>query len=358
MGRRDIIVIGCGGWGRHIARHLHAMGRLRGVVDTSPVGRDRAGECAPGVEVHERAETALADPGVRGVMIATPAETHYALACMTLEAGKDVFVEKPMTVDLEEAYDLARLSETSDRILMVGHLLEYHPAVLRLLEMVRAGELGEIRYLISNRLNLGKVRTEENALWSFAPHDIAVILRIVGSMPVEVVATGGSYLRPDVADVTVTQLLFANGVRSHVFVSWLHPFKEQRLVVIGSKKMASFDDVAKKLVLYDQRVDVDEGNGRVTLVRGEGVEVDFPDLEPLQQECLHFLECVDPRCRPRTDAANGVRVLEVLHASQRSLLAHGEPVPLRPRHPAETVATIVTSGLRSSSVTGVAGAKP
>ncbi len=358
MERPDIIVCGCGSWGRHIARNLHALGRLRGVVDTSRAGQVRARDCVPGVEVWERPEAALADSSVCGVMIATPAETHYRLACQTLEAGKDVFIEKPMTVDLEEAYDLLRRAESSDRIVMVGHLLEYHPAVRCLGELVRAGELGEIRYLISNRLNLGKVRTEENALWSFAPHDIAVILRLVGSMPVEVVATGGSYVQPDVADVTVTQLLFANGVRAHVFVSWLHPFKEQRLVVVGSRRMASFDDVAKKLVLYDQRVDVDEDNGRVTHVRGAGTDVEFADLEPLQQECLHFLECMETRHRPRTDAGEGARVLEILHASQRSLLAHGEPMPLiRPSADVEGLPTVVTRRLGSSAVAGTAGAK-
>ena len=166
---------------------------------------------------------------------------------------------------------------------MVGHVLEYHPAVIRLHELVRAGKLGKVQYIYSNRLSLGKVRREENILWSFAPHDVAIILRLMGSMPLQVVATGGAYVQPNIADVTVTSLLFDNGVRAHIHVSWLHPFKEQRLVVIGSRKMASFDDVAKQLVLYDQRVEVEKG--QPVPIKGEGEQVEFAKDEPLRLEC-------------------------------------------------------------------------
>ncbi len=325
---RQIAVVGCGAWGRNLVRTLHKLGALSAVVESTAAGRSLAAELAPGVQVTGNYEQVLADPAVRGVMIATPAETHYQLAREALAAGKDVFVEKPMTETVDEARDLITRAEAAGRVLMVGHLLEYHPAILKLLDMVRSGELGEIHYIISNRLNLGKVRTRENAMWSFAPHDIAVILRLVGAMPVEVVATGGAYLQPGIADVTVTQLRFDNGVRSHVFVSWLHPFKEQRLVVIGSRRMASFDDVAKKLVLYEQRVDFDPTNGNPIPIRGEGVDVKFPADEPLMQECIHFLERIADRQLPRTDGENGRRVLEILHAAQQSLTDHGRPVRL------------------------------
>ena len=170
-----------------------------------------------------------------------------------------MFVEKPLALTYEQGVELVGLARQKDRILMVGHVLEYHPAILKLRELIGAGELGKLRYIYSNRLSLGKIRREENILWSFAPHDVAVILRLTGSLPFQVIACGGNYVQPNIADVTVTNLLFDNGVRSHIYVSWLHPFKEQRLVVIGDKKMASFDDVNKKLVLYDQRVDVDKG---------------------------------------------------------------------------------------------------
>ena len=321
----DIAVLGCGGWGRNIVRTVQQIGRLRSVVDPSEAGQKAAKELAPNACVFAQPDEVFADTSIRGVMIATPAETHYDMACRAIDAGKDVFVEKPLTIDVDEARDLVARAEAADRILMVGHLLEYHPAILKLKELIDSGELGKIRYVISNRLNLGKIRTEENALWSFAPHDIAVILRLVGGMPFEVVATGGSYVSPNIADVTVTQLLFDHGVRSHIFVSWLHPFKEQKLVVVGSKKMASFDDVAKELVLYDQRVDWKQG--QPVPVKGEGVKVQYPADEPLKQECLHFINCIEKRQTPRTDGLNGLRVLQILHAAQRSLMTNGHPVP-------------------------------
>jgi predicted dehydrogenase len=322
----DIAVLGCGGWGKNLVRTLAGLGRLRAVVDPTPEGRERARELAPDAVVHEDPAALWSDDAVRGVMIATPAETHYELACSAIAAGKDLFVEKPLTIDVDEAQDLVHRAAAADRVLMVGHLLEYHPAILKLQELIRTGELGKIRYLISNRLNLGKIRTEENALWSFAPHDIAVILRLVGETPIEVVATGGSYVTPNIADVTVMQLLFPNGVRSHIFVSWLHPFKEQMLVVIGSKKMASFDDVNKKLVLYDQRVDWQQG--QPIPVRGEGTTVEFDADEPLRAECEHFLESMASRRTPRTDGLNGLRVLQILHGAQRSLMTNGQPCRL------------------------------
>jgi predicted dehydrogenase len=328
-GQRNIAVIGCGGWGRNIVRTLsaqHGFGVLRAVVDPSPAGRSVAAELAPEAAVHEGPEAVWDDEAVAGVMIATPAETHYELARDGLEAGKDVFVEKPLTIEVEDARDLCARADAAGRVLMVGHLLEYHPAILALRDLVSAGTLGRIRYIVSNRLNLGKIRTEENALWSFAPHDIAVILRLLGALPTQVVATGGSYLTPGIADVTVTQLLFASGVRGHIFVSWLHPFKEQKLVVIGSKRMASFDDVAKQLVLHDQRVDWEKG--QPVPVRGEGTNVAFAPTEPLKEECRHFIECMAHRRTPRTSGVDGVRVLEILHAAQQSLLADGRPVGL------------------------------
>jgi len=344
----QIAVLGCGAWGGNIVRTAKALGSLRAVVDPTLTGRAKAAQIAPDVNVYDSIEPVLADPAVNGVMIATPAETHYTLACRVLDAGKDVFVEKPLTVDVDEARDLVIRADGAGRILMVGHLLEYHPAIVKLQQLIQADELGKIRYVTSNRLNLGKIRTEENALWSFAPHDISVILRLVGQMPFQIVATGGSYVQANIADVTVTQLLFDNGVRSHIFVSWLHPFKEQRLVVIGSKKMASFDDVAKKLVLYDQRVDWEQG--QPVPVRGEGVEVEYPNDEPLKQEVKHFLHCIGSRQRPRTDGQNGLRVLQILHAAQRSLTTNGHPVTLSldaqpgsARREAETIAPPVTT---------------
>jgi predicted dehydrogenase len=219
-----------------------------------------------------------------------------------------------------------RVAAERGRILMVGHVLEYHPAVLELSKLVHSGALGEVFYVYSNRLSLGRVRREENILWSFAPHDIAVILRLMRAMPVEVAAHGGSYLRPHIADVTLTHLHFENGVRAHIHVSWLHPFKEHRLVVVASDRMASFDDVGKRLVLYDQHVGVE--NGEAVPPRGPGEAVAYPPDEPLRLECEAFLAALRTRTAPLTDGASGLRVLRVLEAAQRSLAGGGATVAL------------------------------
>lgn len=325
-----IAVIGCGDWGKNLVRNFNQLGALALVCDATPAGRAAAESVAPGITVGDDVEAALKGD-VPGVVIATPAEMHYELAKRALEAGKDVFVEKPLALTPQQGAHLVRLSEERGLILMVGHVLEYHPAILKLRKMIADGGLGKVQYIYSNRLSLGKVRREENILWSFAPHDVAIILRLMGSMPLQVVACGGAYVQPNIADVTVTNLLFDNGVRAHIHVSWLHPFKEQRLVVIGSRKMASFDDVSKQLVLYDQRVDVEKG--QPIPVKGEGESVLFAADEPLRQECRAFLDAIATREAPLTDGRSGLRVLEVLGAAQRSLMLNGEPVTIQIGHP-------------------------
>jgi predicted dehydrogenase len=320
-----VAVIGCGYWGRNLVRNFDRLGALAVVCDETKAGRAVAAELAPAVDVVGGLEEVLASD-VKGVVIATPAETHYEIAGRALSAGKDVFVEKPLALTYEQGAVLVRRAEEAGSVLMVGHVLEYHPAVVRMLELVRSGTLGKVHYISSNRLNLGKVRREENILWSFAPHDIAIILRLMGGMPFQVTAHGGGYVQPNIADVTVTHLLFDNGVRAHIYVSWLHPFKEQRLVVIGSKKMASYDDVTKSLVLYDQRVEVQEG--QPVPIKGEGEIVPFAQDEPLQLECSAFLEAMVTRRRPLTDGRSGLHVLQVLQSAQRSLVMNGEPVTL------------------------------
>ncbi|MDQ3746251.1 MAG: Gfo/Idh/MocA family oxidoreductase [Acidobacteriota bacterium] len=324
-GKAPVAVVGCGYWGKNLVRNFQRLGALAAVCDATPAGRATAAEIVPQVPVVGELEEVL-QSDVSGLVIATPAETHYEIASRALRAGKDVFVEKPLALTYEQGASLVRLAEESKAILMVGHVLEYHPAIVRMRELVAAGELGRVRYVSSNRLNLGKVRREENILWSFAPHDIAIILRLTGSMPFQVAALGGSYVQPNIADVTVTHLLFDNGVRAHVYVSWLHPFKEQRLVIVGSKKMASFDDVTKRLVLYDQRVEVQEG--QPVPIKGNGDEVSFAGDEPLLLECRAFLDSIETRRPPVTDGASGLRVLQVLQAAQRSLVMNGEPVTL------------------------------
>jgi predicted dehydrogenase len=323
-----IAVIGAGYWGINHVRKFHELGALSMVCDTSRPSLERIAETFPGVEIENDFRSALASKKIRGVVIATPAETHYQIARAAIEAGKDVLVEKPLTLDMTEGERLVNLARERGSILMVGHLLEYHPAVLRLRELIESGELGELRYIYSNRLNLGKVRREENILWSFAPHDIAIILRVVGAWPSRVVVTGGAYLQPNIADVTVTSIEFPTGVRAHIFVSWLHPYKEQRLVVVGSRRMVVFDDVRKdgKLMLYDQGVEF--VNGEPVTRKNDGVAEVIDVAEPLRLQCLQFLESIETRRRPLTDGESGLRVLRVLDAAERSLALGGTPIEL------------------------------
>ena len=271
----------------------------------------------------------LADKSIDAVCISTPDHWHAYMAIEACKAGKDVFVEKPLALTYQDGQEMLKAAMKHDRILMVGHLLEYHPAFLALTDLLRSGELGRLQYIYSNRLNLGKFRKEENILWSFAPHDITVVLRLVGEEPIEVMATGGAYLHANIADTTITNLLFDNGVRAHIFVSWLHPYKEQRLVVIGSKKMAVFDDrepEGQKLMLFDKGADL--VNNQWVPRQGEGVPVLYPNAEPLRAELIHFVECVNEHKQPVTDVHNGLRVLKVLQAAQQSLQTGGTRVPL------------------------------
>jgi UDP-2-acetamido-3-amino-2,3-dideoxy-glucuronate N-acetyltransferase len=245
--------------------------------------------------------------------------THHELAKAALKAGKDVLVEKPLSIDVRHGEELVRLAREKGRILMVGHILRYHPAVLKLQQLVQDGALGKINYVYSHRLNIGKIRTEENILWSFAPHDISVILSLLNEMPNRVTCRGGASLNEGVFDVTLSHFDFPSGVQAHVFVSWLHPFKEQRLVVVGSEKMAVFDDTAEhKLILYPHKV---EWRNRIpTAVKAEGEIVPLEEREPLRAECQHFLSCVESRKSPVSDGAEGLRVLRILDACQSALL--------------------------------------
>lgn len=323
-----IAVLGCGYWGKNLVRNFHQLEALGLVCDPGEAGRTKAKEIAPEIEVTADFGAAFSRQDIAAVVIATPAETHHHLAIRAMEAGKDVFVEKPLALNHREGLEMKAVAERTGRILMVGHLLEYHPAVLKLREMVTDGTLGRVNYIYSHRLNFGKVRTEENALWSFAPHDIAVILRLVGEMPLEVTCTGGSYVTPNLADVTMSCLHFRSGLRAHIFVSWLNPFKEQKLVVVGDRQMAVFNDVLKenKLMRFNQRVEV--ADRMPVLHNGDAEPVELSADEPLRNECQHFIDCVRDRKQPLTDGQNGINVLKVLQACQISLELNGRPTLL------------------------------
>ena len=324
-----VVLVGHGLWGKNIARNLSSLGALHGVCDSDRAALSNAEKLYRGTGTYSTFGEVLQDSSVDAVAISTDAHVHADLSVQAMEAGKDVFVEKPLALTFNDGKRVVKSAERLGRILMVGHLLEYHPAVTTLTELVREGGLGKLQYIYSNRLNLGRFRREENALWSFAPHDIAVILRLVGESPIEVLATGGAYIQPNVADTTVTNLLFDNGLRAHIFVSWLHPVKEQRLVVVGSKKMAVFDDRApegEKLVIFDQGATWVDNVPQPRVA--DGMSVEYVPKQPLLIEMEHFLECIETRRQPETDGMSGLRVLQVLQAAQRSLQMGGNRVTL------------------------------
>lgn len=323
-------VIGCGYWGRNLVRNFHELGALSAVCDVLDENLNEMRRLYD-VPTTNDVDALLAKPELQAVVIAAPAAKHYELAKKALLCGKDVFVEKPLALHVEEGAELVELAQRNSRILMVGHLLHYHPAIMALRRMLEEGELGRIEYISSSRLNFGKLRTEEDILWSFAPHDISAILHLLGESPVSVAAQGASYLNHPISDVTLTILGFKSGVKAHIFVSWLHPFKEQKLVLVGSRKMAVFDDTSaeNKLVLYPHRID---WVNRIPVARrAEGEVVALDKVEPLRMECLHFLECVQQRKQPQTDGENGLRVLRVLHAAGQSIREHGQPVSFEPK---------------------------
>jgi len=234
---RNIAVIGCGYWGQNLVRNFAELGALHTICESNAETLSQLAEVYPHINQETKFEQVLANKEVRGVVISTQAVLHYTMAKQALEADKDVFVEKPLSLTVAEGEELVKLADEKDKILMVGHLLEYHPGIIKLKEIVNDDQFGKINYIYSNRLNLGRFRTEENILWSFAPHDISVILLLLNEMPQELSAHGGYYLRQDVDDITITTMSFRSGVKAHIFVSWLHPYKEQKLVVIGDRKM-------------------------------------------------------------------------------------------------------------------------
>lgn len=316
-----LALIGAGYWGRNLARNFHDLQALRVICDPSAELLETHRKTYPGITTTGDYATILADPAITAVAIAAPAALHFDLARRALEAGKDVYVEKPLCLQLNDAETLIALADKSKRILMVGHLLQYHPCVTTLRRMVEDGELGELLYLTSNRLNLGKFRTEENALWSFAPHDISVILSLTGTEPRRVSCTGHSHLTGHIHDTTLTVLDFGQ-TQAHIHVSWLHPFKEQKLTVVGTKAMAVFDDTKpwpEKLAVYRDYLD---HSGDTPLPSPRKNKPEYPvieEREPLHEECSHFLECCQSRATPRTDGHEGLRVLRILHSAQQSL---------------------------------------
>jgi predicted dehydrogenase len=318
-------VVGLGYWGPNLARNFNALPgvELRWICDDSAEQLAQVATRFPGVRTSGDVDELLNDPELDAVAIATPVPTHAALARRALAAGKHTFVEKPLAQSLADAEQVVADAREHGRTLMVGHLLEYHPGVERLKELVDSDELGKVHYIYGNRLNLGKLRADENALWSLGAHDVSVVLRLAQEEPVECHAHGESYMREGVEDVVFCYLRFPSGLAAHLHLSWLDPHKERRFTVVGSRRMATFDDMAleRKLTVYDKGFEQDYRNyGEYIARSGDVWSPVVPNDEPLRLECLHFVECVRDGASPRSDGESGLRVVRVLEELQRSLV--------------------------------------
>lgn len=318
-----IAQIGAGYWGKNLVRNFAELGALGAIVDPN---EQQAQALSSKHNVPARhLDDVLKDDDILGVSIATPAETHAEFALKAIAAGKHVFMEKPLALSVVDAQKVLDAAQSAGLIVMVGHLLQYHPIFIKMRDMIAQGACGNIQHIYSNRMSLGKFRLEENVWWSFAPHDISMVLAIAGEEPTHVTAQGGSYVTPNLADWTTAQLRFANGINAHFNISWLHPFKEQRLTVIGDQGMMVFEDSVadwdKKLALYKHRLNHAEGVAPTP----EKADVEYIAVdkgEPLKDECAHFIDCIQNGTQPRTDGAEGIRVLRVLEQGEAALAAH------------------------------------
>ena len=330
-----IAIVGTGDWGANLIRNFASLpgARLAAVCDSDAERLRRTSAQVPQARPLASVDEVAAATDVQAAVVSASAASHYALARTLLEAGKDVYVEKPLTLKVADAEHLVALARERQRILMVGHLLLFHPAVKYLKDLVTRGELGDLHYLYSQRVNLGKVRRDENALWSFAPHDLSVILHLLEAEPVDVVARGAAFLQTGVEDVVFVDLKFPGGRMAHVHVSWLDPHKIRKFTVVGSRKMVVFDDMeaSEKVRVYDKGVDTGKVVGWGDALSVRSGDILLPKIgaqEPLRLECQHFVDCVRERKTPLTDGAHGLAVVRVLAAAQASLEAGGTPVPV------------------------------
>jgi predicted dehydrogenase len=325
--------VGLGYWGPNLARNFDRLAGadLAWLCDESGDALERFVRAFPGARSTSSLDDLLRDESLDAVVLATPVSTHADLAQRVLEAGKHCFVEKPLGQSVDEAERVVDAARSSERILMVGHLLEYHPGVEKLGELIQSGDLGAVRYIYSNRLNLGKLRRDENALWSLGAHDVSVILRLAAEEPYECRAVGESYVNPGVEDVVFCYLRFPSGLAAHLHLSWLDPHKERRFTVVGSQRMATFDDMAleRKLSIYDKGFDENYSSyGEYIARSGDIFSPHVPNEEPLRIECRHFLDCVRDGTEPRSGGESGLRVVRVLEALQRSLRESSRAAPV------------------------------
>ena len=324
MTEKSIAVIGAGYWGKNLVRNFHQLGALKTICEGAQHIREEMSKAYPDVSITANISDILKDNDIIGVVIAAPAALHFEIAEKALQAGKHVFVEKPLSLTHGDGEKLVCLAVKRQKTLFVGHILHYHAAVIRLKEMIKAGEIGRLQYIYSRRLSLGKIRREENILWSFAPHDISIILSLTGEEPSYVDSVGSNFLHARIADITMTNLKFPSGIGAHIFVSWLNPYKEQKLVIVGSNGMLVFDDtepIETKLVLYPHTINWQ--NGRPVPHKADSIPVDISPIwkEPLKAECEAFLDAIQTNTPPISSGEEGLRVLKILELSQQSIEA-------------------------------------
>ncbi|MBS1851222.1 MAG: Gfo/Idh/MocA family oxidoreductase [Acidobacteria bacterium] len=330
-------VIGLGAWGWNVARNFAGLKdcELVACSDTDPKRLAAAKKAWPQINPVSSLDEMLAKfPEIQAVVISAPAIAHYPLAKQALLAGKDVFVEKPFTLSVRDAEELTAIGEKNGRIIMVGHLLEYHPVVRRLKNMIQANELGEVYYIYTQRVNLGRIRGDENALWSFAPHDISQVLYMLEMEPIDVSVRGQSFIQEGIEDVVFLSLYFENRIMAHIHLSWLDPHKVRKTTIVGSNKMVVFDDTeaSEKLRVYNNHAEVPSVRSY-----GDSIQVRFGDIliprvdmsEPLTLETQHFIDCVRTRTTPLSDAQDGLRVVRILEAAQKSMEQDGVPVRIQ-----------------------------
>lgn len=329
----NLAVLGVGYWGPNLLRNFY---QLDDVVVTAVCDKDTARlrhihRTYPKLQLTEDYGEVLNNPNIDAVVVALPAKLHYEVAMEALNSGKHVLVEKPLALSREECLRLIRMAEENDRVLMVGHTFEYNAAVNLLKQEIQKGTLGEICYINSQRLNLGKIRQDVNVMWNLAPHDISMILYILQQEPLAVSARGASYIQNGIEDVVFIDLVFQNDVRAHIHVSWLDPVKVRRMTVVGSRRMAVYDDMEQnKIRIYDEGID--KSDGKFDYRRGGILVPNIDPREPLNVECAHFIQCIVNHQRPRTDGYDGLRVTRVLEAAQRSLGQSGKEIKLAHEH--------------------------
>jgi UDP-2-acetamido-3-amino-2,3-dideoxy-glucuronate N-acetyltransferase len=313
----NIAVVGSGYWGKNIVRNLYELNNLYAVCELNPEIREQTSKQYPDIKIYSSYDELLNDKNISGIAIATPAHTHFELAKKSLEAGYPTFVEKPLTLNLEDSKTLTKLANKKQVPLMVGHILEYHPAIVKMKELVSSGELGKVKHIRCTRINLGKIRANENIWWSFAPHDLSIIFTLIDEDPEKIQATSFEPLQKGIEDTVYVDLNFPGGKSAHIHVSWLEPIKLHQTVVVCEKAMIVFNDTLKenKLMLYRYNFNNSEPN----LTKESEECVKYEDGQPLKIECQHFVDCIKDNSTPKTDGQNACRIIKVIEHVDNTL---------------------------------------